>query len=210
MVEKPKKRATDAKARRDDSPSASSELTDAVALNLRKIRTRRGHSLEQLANLSGVSRAMLSQIEAAKSTPTIGLLWKVARALGVPFAALTGSPDTRKTKVMRGNEAKSLSSADGSFVSRALFPFGPPRKVEFYELRLKPRGEEKAEPHAPGRTENLVVVEGVVEIEVAGAIHHLATDDAMLFEASGPHTYRNVGKGEARLFLVMTYADEIT
>jgi transcriptional regulator with XRE-family HTH domain len=194
---------------RDHGAEAQHDLADAVARNLKRIRIDRGHSLEQLAALSGVSRAMLSQIEAAKSTPTIGLLWKVARALQVPFAALTSGPDRQGTTIMRGDQAKLLNSADGSFVSRALFPFDSPRNVEFYELRLEPGGEEKAEPHAPGTIENLVVVQGSVEIEVANALHRLGPDDAILFDASGPHVYRNAGTTEAKLFLVMTYAEKI-
>jgi transcriptional regulator with XRE-family HTH domain len=193
----------------DAAPVEIDSLTEAVARNLRRIRTRRGHSLERLAKLSGVSRAMLSQIELGKSVPTISLLWKVARALEVPFAALTNLADSPGTVLVRAASTKSLSSADGGFTSRALFPYDAPRKTEFYELRLRPRGFEAAEPHAPGTTENLVVAEGSVEIEVAGTIYRLADGDAIFFEADTPHSYRNIGPGEARLFLVMTYVEVI-
>jgi transcriptional regulator with XRE-family HTH domain len=192
-----------------EPPDATDSLTEAVARNLRRLRTRRGHSLERLAKLSGVSRAMLSQIELGKSVPTISLLWKVARALEVPFAALTNLADSPGTVVVRVASSKSLSSASGGFTSRALFPYDAPRKTEFYELRLQPLGFEAAEPHAPGTTENLVVSAGEVEIEVAGVIYRLADGDAIFFEADVPHAYRNVGRGEARLFLVMTYVEVI-
>src|ERR1700728_1034335 len=98
---------------------ASAELSAILGRNLRRLRTQRGHSLERLAKLSGVSRAMLGQIETGKSTPTISLLWKVATALDVPFATLLAAETTSGTAVLRREEAKLLSSSDGRFTSRA-------------------------------------------------------------------------------------------
>jgi transcriptional regulator with XRE-family HTH domain len=187
----------------------STELIDIVAGNLKRLRMRRGHSLEGLAKLSGVSRAMISQIEQAKSAPTISLLWKLSSALEVPFAALTSVSGVHGTIILRNADAKVLSSADGKFTSRALFPFDSPRKVEFYELRLRPSGWEKADAHAPGTTENLIVIRGEVEITVAGTAHRLGEGDAILFEADSLHSYRNLGSAEARMYLVMTYIEVI-
>ena len=59
----------------------STDLAPVVGGNLRRLRTRRGLSLERLAQISGVSRAMLGQIELGQSAPTINVLWKIARAL---------------------------------------------------------------------------------------------------------------------------------
>jgi quercetin dioxygenase-like cupin family protein len=127
----------------------------------------------------------------------------------VPFAALTSVSGVHGTVILRGADAKVLSSADGKFLSRALFPFDSPRKVEFYEVRLRPGGVESAEPHAPGTTENLIVAKGTVEITVGHNPHRLAEGDAILFEADTPHSYRNAGSGEARLYLVVTYVEVI-
>jgi transcriptional regulator with XRE-family HTH domain len=80
-------------------------------------------TLERLARASGVSRAMLGQIELGQSTPTINVLWKIARALGVPFSALITSRSAGRTTVMSAARAKVLTSHDGAFSSRALFPF---------------------------------------------------------------------------------------
>jgi transcriptional regulator with XRE-family HTH domain len=180
-----------------------------VGKNLRRLRTERGLSLQGLAEASGVSRAMLGQVELGQSAPTINVLWKMARALEVPFSALITSQSSGGAKVMRAGAGKRLMSSDGAFQSRALFPFDEPRRVEFYELRLTPKGVEKAEPHAPGTMENLVVSRGAVEIVTAGETHKLDTGDAILFEADKPHVYRNVGSGDAVLYLVMTYAEQV-
>jgi transcriptional regulator with XRE-family HTH domain len=193
----------------DDARGGGRELTAAVGANLRRLRTKRGLSLERLAQRSGVSRAMLGQIELAQSTPTIALLWKVARALGVTFSALITSKALAAPRVLRKREAKWLGSDDRAFLSRALFPIDEPRRVEFYQLELAAGSEERAHPHPPGTTENLVVASGVIEIGVEGAQHRLEAGDAILFQADGPHSYRNPGTRPAVMYLVMTYSEEI-
>ncbi|NJM91167.1 MAG: helix-turn-helix domain-containing protein [Myxococcales bacterium] len=180
-----------------------------VAQTCAGLRTRRGLSLEKLAQASGVSRAMLGQIELGQSAPTINVLWKIARCLEVTFSALISSRTQSGVLVLRSTDAKVLTSKDRSFASRALFPFDEPRRVEFYELRLSAGGIEHADGHAPGTSENLVVSVGTVEIEVGGEHHRLDAGDSILFEADSPHVYHNIGRSEAVMFLVMTYAQEV-
>jgi transcriptional regulator with XRE-family HTH domain len=186
-----------------------SDLAPTVGKNLRRLRTERGLSLEKLAQASGVSRAMLGQVELGQSAPTINVLWKIAKSLDVPFSALISTNSESPVKVLREKDAKRLLSNDGSFSSRALFPFDERRRVEFYELTLSPKGVELAEPHAPGTVENLVVSKGQLVLEAAGERFELGTGDAIVFEADKPHAYRNPGSSEARLYLVMTYAEQV-
>lgn len=189
--------------------SDGDELGAVVGSNLRRLRTRNGYSLERLAKLSGVSRAMLGQIELGRSVPTIALLWKVARALNVPFATLIATRTAQATALLRAQDAKILRSVDGAFTSRALFPVDAARKVEFYELRIGANHVEAAEAHAAGTTENLVVAYGDVEITVGRERHILKQGDAIHFEADVPHTYRNTGPREALLYLVMCYVETV-
>jgi transcriptional regulator with XRE-family HTH domain len=193
----------------DSPPASGRDLTPVVGANLRRLRGHRGLSLERLSQLSGVSRAMLGQIELGQSAPTINVLWKISSALGVPFSALITARGSAGPHVLRAEQAKLLRSHNGGFSSRALFPFDEPRRVEFYELRLSPGGVENADAHNPGTIENLVVARGAVEIEVAGRHEELGQGDAILFEADVPHIYRNRSDGETVMYLVMTYADTV-
>jgi len=147
---------------------AAEELAELVSHNLKRLRQSRGHSLERLAKLAGVSRAMLSRIEAGRSVPTIALLWKVARARRAVLGPDHPGPGSG-TVVLRARSAKILSSTDGSFTSQALFPFESERQVEFYRLTLAGRAQERAAGHAAGTTENRTAVAGEVEIEPDGA-----------------------------------------
>jgi transcriptional regulator with XRE-family HTH domain len=208
-VEKPARTEEPSEAPAAPASAETTDLAPVVGSNLRRLRTRRGLSLERLAQISGVSRAMLGQIELGQSAPTINVLWKIARALEVTFSALISARTQSGALVLRSSESKILTSKDRSFSSRALFPFDEPRRVEFYELRLAGGAVEDADAHPPGTTENLVVTAGQIEIDVAGDTHRLETGDSILFEADTPHAYRNPGRVEAVMYLVMTYAEEI-
>ncbi len=192
-----------------EAVAAGSDLTPVVGANLRRLRNQRGHSLEKLSKLSGVSRAMLGQIELGQSAPTINVLWKIASALGVPFSGLISARQEGSVHVLRSGQAKLLTSHDGAFSSRALFPFDSPRRVEFYLLTLKPGAVEKADAHNPGTVENLVVAQGTVEIEADGRRELLEAGDAIVFEADVAHVYRSKAAGESVMYLVMTYADTV-
>jgi len=193
------------------NPTDSDSLQQVIATNLKKLRVRNGLSLERLAAISGVSKSMLGQIELGKSAPTINLLWKVALALGVPFSALYANAETQEVVVLPASKAKVLYSKDGSFSSRALFPFNEEgRKVEFYELELKPGAEEIAEAHALDTVENLVVASGEIEVTVQNQRYKLGSKDSINFKADVPHSYRNTSlQNKAVIYLVMIYSDKV-
>jgi transcriptional regulator with XRE-family HTH domain len=188
-------------------PSAAPDLAPVVGANLRRLRGRHGLSLEKLAQRSGVSRAMLGQIELGQSAPTINVLWKIARALDVTFATLIQAREAGGPVVLKKAQSKVLSSQGGTFSSRALFPFDGPRRAELYELRLAPHAAELAEAHAPGTVENLVVSSGQLQLHVGPDTHELGEGDSIVFEADVPHTYANPSDQPCVMYLVMTYAE---
>lgn len=197
---------------RGQQPAASSvggddDLALIVGRNLRRLRVQRGYSLGRLGEASGVSRAMLGQIELGRSVPSIGVLWKIAQALEVRFAAFTAGSTAESTAVVRTAGARVLMSHDGSFASRPLFPGNVHRRVEFYELRLAARSIENASAHEAGTIENLVVGCGAVEIDVESKRYRLEAGDAIEFEADVPHSYRNPDDAEAVMYLVIIYGD---
>lgn len=202
-----------------DSPSLPVEadrthhdkhLAQVIGANLRRLRSQNSLSLEKLARAAGVSRAMLGQIELGQSVPTVTVLARIADTFRLPLTAFTSERGETNVTVLRTSDAKVLQSADGTFVSRALFPFAGSRKVEFYELRLASGCDERSEAHASGTCENLVVARGELELSVGAEEHQLAAGDAIYFLADAPHSYRNRGATEAIAYLVMTYPENIS
>ena len=182
----------------------AAELGRQVADNLRQKRKARGMSLDDLASASGVSRAALSQIETYKSIPTLGLLWKIAVGLGVPFNELIGQT-VGSVQVLRRGDAQVLRSVDGKLESRPLSPVGTTPLVEIYELRLAARSQHASEPHARGTHEVVIVLTGGLRLHVEGETHDLAAGDSICFPADRPHIYENPGGAEARYHNLIAY-----
>src|SRR3954452_4806276 len=89
------------------------ELKRRVGENVERLRKSWGFSMERLAGLSGVSRAMLGQVESGESMPTIGLLWKISRGLDVRYADLLGDERVGDIVLLPAKESKVLRSGDG-------------------------------------------------------------------------------------------------
>ncbi|MCU1725266.1 MULTISPECIES: helix-turn-helix domain-containing protein [unclassified Pseudomonas] len=178
-----------------------------VARNLQRLRSKRQLSLDALARASGVSRAMLAQIESGRSVPSIRVLCKIAHGLKVSVAAFLEQRECEGVTLLPARDSKRLVSASGAFVSRALFPYDAAHQTEFYELRISPLGEEHSDGHGPGVRENLVVAQGALEISVNEERFLLSTGDSIVFYADQPHRYRNPVDSEAVAYLVVTHPE---
>jgi len=168
----------------------AAQLAARVAVNLREHRRRRELSLDELAQQTGVSRAGLSQIESQKSNPSLGILWKVASGLGIPFAQLIGAA-REEVSVLRRNDKQVLRSSNRKLESRPLMPSTGFNQVEFYELRLQPRARHESDAHGAGTRELVVVLSGTLRMVVAGRAEELGAGDSILFDADQPHAYEN-------------------
>jgi transcriptional regulator with XRE-family HTH domain len=178
----------------------AADLARRVGVQLREKRKARGLSLDELAVASGVSRAALSQIELSKSNPSLGVLWKIAVGLGIPFSELIGGSG-QGVSVLRRSDAQVLRSADGKMESRPLSPAGSNPWVEVYELRLAARASHASDPHADGTREIVIVLSGALNLRVGGDLHELGPGDSISFRAD-----QNPGVSEARYHDLIIYA----
>jgi transcriptional regulator with XRE-family HTH domain len=185
---------------------AADRLASIVADRLQRLISRRGGSLVGLAESSGIDPQELTRIKSGAQAPTIGHLWRIANALGVPFGSLVAAKERPGVLVIRKNEPHSIGSSSGKFRSRALFPYDCQRPVEFYQVEISAGHIERAEAHSPGTKETIVVARGALEIIVGKeAPVQLDEGDAVDFIADVPHSYRNLGVVPATVYLVMSY-----
>jgi transcriptional regulator with XRE-family HTH domain len=184
----------------------AAELARQVAEALRHHRRTQQLSLDDLAQRSGVSRAALSQIEGARTNPTLSVLWKIAVGLGMPFQELLGSQASAGPRVLRAGDTPALRTASGQMESRLLSPGGAAPGVEVYELRLAPRGSHPSEPHSVGTTETVVVLTGALRMIIEDQSFDLATGDSIFFNADVRHVYESRSSHPTRLLNVIGYS----
>ncbi len=185
-----------------DSARSLADFPELVGRKLKLVRVRQGYSLDDLAKRSGVSRAMLGQIETGKSVPTIVVLWKIASALGVALTHLLPTqPPT--VVVMRREGANFETSSAGQFKSRPIFDANSEPSVLVFELCIRPSHRERMPAGPPGAKATLVVASGTVKFAVNGAAPiRLNEGDAVLFRCGEPYSTQNVGARAALLYLV--------
>ena len=179
-----------------------------IANALRVLRSERGWSLDRTAQETGVSKAMLGQIERCESSPTIATLWKIASGFQTSLSSLIepNPPTTTEGVVRRNVEALRKQPAPDGMLVALLFPYAPQFGFELFELTLLPGYERLSEAHEPGVTEHVIVLRGSMEILVEGEWIALGEGEAVRFAADRPHGYRNRNETPAVFHNLIHYA----
>jgi len=173
---------------------------------VKRLRSERGWSLEALANASGVSRSMLSQIEREQANPTLAVTLRIARAFSLTLGELLETPNAASSvNVIRANDHAYHYRSDAHCQIRTLSPLNLEKDVEFYQVALKPGGALRSAPHFEGTREFLTVQKGQVRVESANDSEILHPGDSASYRADVPHAIVNTGKGDAVIFLVDIY-----
>ena len=172
-----------------DAPSAFAEQ---IALRLKELRQLRGWSLDTAAKNTGVSKAMLGQIERGESSPTIRTLWKIAGGFESSFSSFLYD-DAGEKEAKKGDALMSFPD-DPAMQIQTLFPYSSTTRMEVLAVTLLDKHEQQAAPHQPGVIEHVLVVEGTLELFFDGTWHVLPAGGKARFHADQPHIYRAVGE----------------
>lgn len=180
------------------------DVTGVVAANAKAIREQKKLTLDAAAELTGVSRSMLAQIEKGDVNPTISVLWRIANGYKVSFTSLVERQSDGVT-VLRQAEQTPLREDDGRYLNYPVFAFNEQTLFETYRIVIEPTGSLSARPHLNGSEEYITVFSGEVEITVAGEAFLLSKGDSLRFCANVPHAYRNVGEERSELSMLIFY-----
>jgi transcriptional regulator with XRE-family HTH domain len=185
---------------------AADSIHQHLGLRVKQLRAQRGWSLEVLANASGVSRSMLSQIEREQANPTLAVTLRIARAFEMGLGELLDSPGAvSNMTVIRAGDRTFHYRSDKDVRIRTLSPLNLEKDVEFYEVSLQPGGALRSAPHFQGTREFLTVQKGSLRLESGGESENLGPGDSASYRADVPHAIVNIGKGEVMIFLVDIY-----
>lgn len=191
------------------SPIPHSDGPPAVGSTLQALRKAQKLSLDELSKRAGVSKSMLSEVERNQANPTVGVLWRLATALGTSLTDLLDSGLTDKTtpavELVPAHTIPVTTSVDGKCTLRILGPIALAGKVEWYELNVQPGGVLASEPHEVGAKEHLSVLQGSLTVQAADSSKLLKAGDSARYAVDVPHAIRNSGKGLAKAVLVVEH-----
>lgn len=189
---------------------------EAISKNLRNIREKRNLSLDQLSELTGVSKSMLRQIETGKSSPTISTIWKIANGLRISFTSLLKKtevavevkPFRGEKPIIPGYENSSLSPMTAGSEHARLFPlipFDSQQAFETYYFELDPGIVCAGNPHGENVYEYVFVMSGHLKITVEGKDFEIKEKEFMQFHGSCSHEYLCIGDKMASIIMLLSY-----
>ncbi len=180
------------------------QSVEAIAANLRCHRESRGLSLDQLAELTGVSKSMLRQIETGKSSPTIATLWKIANGLRVSFTSLLCKAQVQaEVKSFRAEQP--LTAEGKKYRLYPLIPFNPQQSFETYYFEIDPGTVFRGEPHEGNVYEYVFLTQGRLRIALAGETYEIGEGEFFQFLADHPHDYECISEEMATAIMQVSY-----
>jgi XRE family transcriptional regulator, regulator of sulfur utilization len=178
----------------------------AVGPRIRALREAMDLSLRDLAERSGVSAPMLSQVERGETSPTLAVAGKIASGLELSLSQLLRLDEGDGVNVVRAGERLLGGHADGHHYEVLTPPVpGQRAEVSLHTLAGASATGGPGDPpiHEPGSRETAVVLGGRLRLVCDGVAHELGAGDAVTFDADLPHHFENPGAGEARFMSVI-------
>lgn len=182
-------------------------LAENISIALKALRGRRGWSLDTASQKTGVSKAMLGQIERGESSPTIATLWKIASGFDVSFSSFLEEVQPTDTDLIhRKQHLKQMHPQDDKIRVMSVFPFDKALGFEVFVIELLPGCEHLSPPHQKGVVEHVIVSSGEIEVYVNGAWQAVKQHEGLRFNADKPHGYRNMSSKAALFHDMIHYA----
>jgi transcriptional regulator with XRE-family HTH domain len=193
-------------ATKEKSAEAGAVMTEGtVGPRVRNLREAMDLSLRDLAERSGVSAPMLSQVERGDTSPTLAVAQKIAAGLDLSLSQLLRLDEDRHVVVVRAGRGRTRRRRGHRL--EELTPPLPGQRADVSVHTLAPGAATGApdDPpmHEPGSRETAVVVEGTAELFIDGHRHELHEGDSVTFDADLPHHFENNGETDTRLIAVV-------
>jgi transcriptional regulator with XRE-family HTH domain len=185
---------------------AATPVTDVpIGPRIRALRAHMDLSLRDLAERSGVSAPMLSQVERGETSPTLQIAARIAAGLDLRLSQLLRLDESSSVSITRARERRQGGAAGHAY--EVLTAPEPGQRAELSRHVLAP-GAATGGPgdppiHEPGSREIAFIHEGEVVLDIEGERHALSEGDCVTFDADLPHHFENPGAREAVLIAVV-------
>jgi len=179
-----------------------------IGQRLKALRESSGYSLRDLAERSGVSAPMLSQVERGETSPTLTIASRIAAGLDLRLSQLLRLDEQGAVTVVRANQRQRGGSKRGGHTFEVLTSSQPGQRAELSRHTLAPgraTGASDDPPmHEPGSRETALVESGTVVLVCDGQLHQLSEGDCVTFDADLPHHFENPTTEDAVFLAVVS------
>lgn len=181
------------------------DINKIVAENLKFYRKQNGYSLEYLSTISGVSKAMLGQIERYESTPSLTVLWKIAHSLKLSLADLTTEIHVNHVKKISAERLETIQSSDDGYIIYPYFTFDIHKKFESKMISLERNGFMNGTPYGASSTVYITVYDGYLSLTIDGERYNVNSYDSIKFNGNVFHIFENHSESLCRFNMMVHY-----
>ncbi len=184
------------------------EIILKVGENVKQIRERKGLSLEDISQRTGLKVELLTEIEKGEISPPLGTIIKLAKALDMKMGYFISGAEDLPYTIVRKNDRKLVSRYDAKTSDKygyefsSLAPYKKNRHMEPLIVKLEPSHIEEERSTHDGQ-EFIYVLEGTMEVRLAEEAHLLETGDAIYYDSTVPHLVRCHGKHTTTILAVL-------
>ncbi|MGB0871642.1 MAG: helix-turn-helix domain-containing protein [Solirubrobacterales bacterium] len=180
-----------------------------VGPRVKALREAMGMSLRDLADRSGVSAPMLSQVERGETSPTLSVAARISKGLDLTLSQLLRLDETHHVVIVSKGQRRQSGETSKGHSYEMLTPPLPGQRVALSEHTLQPSastgGEGDSPMHEPGTRETVLLQNGALDLVIDGERRTLTEGDSVTFDADLPHHFENPGTTES-VFLAVTAA----
>jgi transcriptional regulator with XRE-family HTH domain len=185
-------------------PAGDPELDRRLAGRLQRLRSRRGWTLDDLAQRSGISRATLSRLERAETSPTASLLNRLCAAHGLSMSRLLAELEAQPVRRLALAEQASWRDPASGFVRRMVSPPSAGFTGELLAAELPALAQVHYDDvSVPGLEHHLLLLDGRLALTLDGQRHELLPGDSLRYRLWGPSHFEAPGPGPARYVLAI-------
>ncbi len=178
-------------------------INDQISKNLKQLRREKGLTLDDLAEISDVSKSMLSEIERGGTNPTILVLWKIAEGMKIPLTSLVTPPESEYTIVRAADRSMLIESPD--HLIQTIIPYSDKTRAETLTIIIKPKGRLSNRGHLNGVEEVVILTHGMVHLELGEQSMDLHEGDAIRFDGTLPHEFSNTADSPVEMVNIIFY-----
>jgi transcriptional regulator with XRE-family HTH domain len=182
------------------------DIDGRIGARVRELRAERSLTLDGLARLADVSRAMLSRIERGESSPTAQLLGKICGGLGITLSMLFTETETPVSPLSRRPDQPTWRDPATHYLRRNVSPPGTGSPVDIVEVEFPPGGSVAFDSQRlAGTDQHVWVLDGTLELELGDEAFRLEMGDCLMMRFDRPILFRNPTERHIRYAVVISH-----
>jgi transcriptional regulator with XRE-family HTH domain len=184
----------------------ATDIDDRIGARIRDLRAERSLTLDGLALLADVSRAMLSRIERGESSPTAQLLNKICGGLDVTLSVLFAETETPVSPLSRRLRQRTWRDPATHYRRRHVSPPGTGSPVDIVEVEFPAGGSVGFDSQRlAGTDQHVWVLDGTLELELGEDAYRLEQGDCLMMRFDRPIQFRNSTERPIRYAVIISH-----